>query len=284
MQFGNESICFLWPSRANADAVVQPRLVEVTHQNALLLKRLLEHLGIAANDPAQGAANVFTALLKERGVFINEAGRSGPATSSTTVASVQSYPLPLIVAEMLTTSDNNTAEMILKELGIAKGGSGSRLDGLAVVETTLKEWGIPMDGVTIVDGSGLSDDNRLTCAALMAVLQHGSVTDYIGQGLPIGGKAGGTLADAFSEGQPLSGIIRAKTGTLYNYQDGVGGKPGAKTLAGYIPLDAGEVEFVLLLNGPQIAEQANYRPIWDQFAAILADYVAAPSASDLAPR
>lgn len=260
------------------------KFVEGGPISGLLVNDSRESLSVAANDPAQGAARVFAALLKERGVFINEGGSAGASASTTTIAEVQSNPLPLILAEMLTTSDNNTAEMILKELGLATSGAGTRLDGLAVVETTLKDWGVPMDGVTLVDGSGLSDDNRLTCAALMAVLQHGSVTDYVGQGLAIGGKPGGTLADAFAEGQPLSGIIRAKTGTLYNYQDGVGGKPGAKTLAGYIPLEGGEVEFVLMLNGPQIAEQANYRPIWDLFATILGDYASAPSASDLAPR
>jgi len=186
---------------------------------------------------------------------------------------------------MLTTSDNNTAEMILKEIGYAKGGSGSTAAGLSVVDSTLRAWGIPMEGVTLVDGSGLSDDNRLTCAALLALLQRGTFDDVIGEGLAVGGEAGGTLVDSFPAGNPLFGVLRAKTGTLYNYRDGVGGRPGAKTLAGYVPIDGGgQVEFVLLLNGPQIAEQAEYRPVWDLFSNVMGAYLALPSPGDLAPR
>ena len=65
----------------------------------------------------------------------------------------------------------------------------------------------------------------------------------------------------------------------------MGGKPAAKTLAGFVPQDGGgAVEFVLLLNGPQIAEQAEYRPIWDAFGDLLASYPDGPVPADLAPR
>lgn len=252
--------------------------------SALLANDSRESLTKASNDPVIGAANVFTDLLVQRGVLIANGGSSGIAGSTSKVASVQSSPLPLILAEMLTTSDNNTAEMVLKELGVAKGGGGTRLAGLDVVNATLKSWGIPMDGVTIVDGSGLSDDNRLTCAALMAVLQHGSIDDPVGQGLAVGGQKGGTLVDAFDTG-PLAGVIRGKTGTLYNYQDGTGGKPGVKALSGYIPIPGGgEIEYAMLLNGPQIGEKENYRPIWDTFATVFGTFVGGPSPTVLAPR
>ena len=49
---------------------------------------------------------------------------------------------------------------------MAGGGGGSRDAGLAVIQQTLEGWGIPMAGVVLADGSGLSNDNRLTCAAL----------------------------------------------------------------------------------------------------------------------
>ena len=261
------------------------RFVEAGPIAGLLVNDSRESLTIAANDPSVGAANVFTKLLQERFVMIGKVGKSGRSTSATTIASIRSNPLSSIINEMLVTSDNNTAEMLLKEIGLAKGGSGTSIAGLAVVNATLQSWGVPMDGVTIADGSGLSDDNRLTCAALLTVLQHASGTGILREQLPLGGQPGSTLYDGFQKGKPLSGVIRAKTGTLYNYQDGVGGKPGAKALSGYVPLrDGGEVEFSLLLNGPQIAEQVNYRPIWDVFATTMATYVASPTAIDLGPR
>ena len=188
---------------------------------------------------------------------------------------------------MLTTSDNSTAEMMLKEIDVASGGTGTRTGGLAILMSTMQGWGIPIEGITLVDASGLSDDDRLTCGALLAVLQHGSVADAVGQGLAVGGAAGSTLYDVFLAGQPLSGIIRAKTGTLNNLSDGVtpDGKPAAKALSGYVPSEGGGViEFSLLLNGQTISDPAQYQPIWNVMAEIFADYPSGPSAADLGPR
>ena len=185
---------------------------------------------------------------------------------------------------MLTTSDNNTAEMILKEIGLVAGGAGTREAGLAVVTSTLQGWGIPLDGVVLVDGSGLSDENRLTCGTLLALIQRAPVDGPIGQGMAIAGQAGGTLSDAF-EDTALAGLLRGKTGTLYNYDDGIGGKPAAKALCGYVPQEGGgAIQFAILLNGPQIAEKVEYRPIWDAFGAVLLSYPSGPTVADLTPR
>ena len=71
---------------------------------------------------------------------------------------------------MLATSDNNTAELLVKELGVAGGVGGTREAGLAVMTSTLQGWGIPMAGVVLADGSGLSNDNRVTCQVFVDVL------------------------------------------------------------------------------------------------------------------
>jgi D-alanyl-D-alanine carboxypeptidase/D-alanyl-D-alanine-endopeptidase (penicillin-binding protein 4) len=116
------------------------------------------------------------------------------------------------------------------------------------------------------------------------VLQHDSPNDAVGAGLPIAGKAGGTLSDAFV-GTDLEGVLRGKTGTLYNYDDGTGGKPAAKSLSGFLPVDGGgAVEFSMLLNGPQVAEKVVYRPIWDAFGTMLLTYPSGPTAAELEPR
>ena len=116
------------------------------------------------------------------------------------------------------------------------------------------------------------------------MLQHGSVDDAVGQGLPVGGSPGGTLFDAFQEGEPLSGVLRAKTGTLDN-TDGVENKLGSKALAGYVPLPGGgAIEFALLLNGETITNKTEYRPSWELLASILAAYPSGPTPDTLAPR
>jgi len=252
--------------------------------SALLVNDSREAADLSSNDPVVGAATVLTQLLQERGVTVGGPPNEGTSDGSPVIATINSRPLPAVLQEMLTTSDNNTAELVLKEIGLATGGAGTTVLGVEKVMSTLGEWGIPLDGVTIVDGSGLSDENRLTCRSLLAVLQRGSVDDAVGQGLPLGGAEGGTLYDAFQEGEPLSGVLRAKTGTLDN-TDGVAGKLGAKTLSGYVPLPGGgAVEFSLLLNGETITNKTEYRPTWEQLASILAEYPSGPTPEALAPR
>ena len=253
--------------------------------SALLANDSREAVDTSSNDPVVGAAKVFTEALQAAGITVDGAPKKGVTPTSTPVAaSVVSQALPAVIQEMLTTSDNNTAEMMLKEIGLAASGKGTRVAGVAALTATLTKWGVPLDGVTLVDGSGLSDENRLTCNVLLTVLQRHSPLDPIGRALPVAAKAGGTLADAFN-GTPLAGRLLGKTGTLYNYNDGTGGKPAAKSLSGYLPLDGGgAIEFSMLLNGPQIAEQVVYRPIWDAFAKVLESYPSGPTAARLAPR
>lgn len=260
------------------------RFTEGGPLSALLVNDSREASDRSSNDPVVGAATVLTQLLAERGVSVAGAPGEGSANGAPEIAEVVSLPLPAILQEMLTTSDNNTAELLIKEIGLQAGGAPTTVAGIAVVLQTLQQWGVPMDGITLVDGSGLSDENRLTCAALLAVVQHVSVDDAIGQGLPIGGQQGGTLYDAFQEGQPLSGIIRAKTGTLDN-TDGIANKLGTKALAGFIPQPGGgAIEFSFLLNGETITNKTEYRPLWELFATIMADYPAGPTVESLTPR
>lgn len=253
--------------------------------SGLLANDSREAVDRSSNDPVVGAATVFAEALEAVGVTVSGGASKGAADPALPViAAIPSLPLPAVLAEMLTTSDNNTAEMVLKEIGLRAGGSGTREAGLAVMMATLTKWGIDTAGVELVDGSGLSDENRLTCNALLAVVQHQDVDDAVGAGLAVAGAAGGTLSDAF-EGTSLEGVLRGKTGTLYNYDDGTGGKPAAKALSGFVPVDGGgAVEFAILLNGPQVSEKVVYRPIWDSFGAALSTYPSGTSAADLGPR
>ena len=242
------------PTWAAADHLSQAGPID-----ALLANDSWQTARQSAKDPALGAAAVLGTMLADRGINVEDVV-AGVATGGATIAEVKSLPLSDILAEMLTTSDNNTAEMVLKEIGFAVAKSGTRPAGLQVVLDKLAAWGVPTAGVNLVDGSGLSDGNRLTCAAIVAVLAHGSVTDAVGQGLPVAGAQGGTLFDAFV-GTPLEGKLHAKTGSLNPNCNP--GQLGAKSLGGYLPEAAGgAIEFVLLQNGECIAK--SYKALWDQ--------------------
>jgi serine-type D-Ala-D-Ala carboxypeptidase/endopeptidase (penicillin-binding protein 4) len=227
-------------------------------------------------DPNSGAAREFVRLLNDRDIRVDNGWGSGVASNLVPVlASVESAPLVDIVAEMLLTSDNNTAEMLLKELGVAGSGEGSRAAGLNAMSATLAQLGVPMDGVTLRDGSGLSSQNRATCSALLSVVQLGA-GGPIDAGVPIAATSG-TLAGEFID-TTMAGRLRAKTGTLTN----------VKALAGYVdPLagsDGGTIEFVIILNSPGSNVDDSYRPLWEALGDRLATYPAGPDSDSLGPR
>ena len=70
------------------------------------------------------------------------------------LGSVTSPTLGAMVRFMDRESDNFTAEMLLKQLGLTELDRGTSAAGAAVVMQTLASAGVPMTGVRIVDGSG----------------------------------------------------------------------------------------------------------------------------------
>ena len=233
-------------------------------------------------DPNEAAAREFVRLLGDRGVTVTGdwgIGVADPAAAD--IASIQSAPLDAVIAEMLTTSDDNTAEMLLKELGVADTAMGTRVAGLNALDRTLRTWGVPMEGVRPLDGSGLSLENRVTCAAMMAVLER-SVGTPIQAGLPIAGQTG-TLAQEFL-GTPVAGRLLAKTGSLGN-PPVTADPPSVKALSGYLPAENGDVVvFTMILNSPDIALDRKYEPLWLALAERLDTYPAGPDIADLSPR
>lgn len=235
-------------------------------------------------DPSEAGAREFVRILGEVGITVTGGAGSGTAPGGLPeLASITSQPLPAVIAEMLTNSDNNTAELMVKEIGLATSGEGSRLAGLRAIGDTIAGWGVPVDGLELGDGSGLSLDNRMTCSTLLGVLQHVGSDSATGQGLAVAGETG-TLRDIFTE-TPVAGRLRGKTGTLNNFpidQD----PPAVKALAGFLPTDddGGAIEYVLLLNGPTISDQSEYRPVWAELVAALSSFPAVASPEALGPR
>ena len=233
-------------------------------------------------DPSDAAAREFSRLLGDRGVAISNGWQSGVLDPGTSViATVDSAPLSTIVADMLTRSDNDTAEMLLKEIGYVATDEGTTEAGLRVLDLTVRSWEALMDGVVLVDGSGLSTDNRLTCDTLIAVLDHLESTTAV-EGLAVAGRSG-TLIDEFL-GTPVEGRLAAKTGTLSNPPVDAD-PPEVKALAGYLDAPNGDViEFALVLNGPGYVSAEGYVAFWGALAERLAAFPAGPDAETLGPR
>ncbi|MGH9134148.1 MAG: D-alanyl-D-alanine carboxypeptidase/D-alanyl-D-alanine endopeptidase [Ilumatobacteraceae bacterium] len=226
-------------------------------------------------NPNQSAARQFIRLLQARNIAVTGRSRNGTAPADGSIGvlgAVDSAPLADVVDELLHTSDNNTAELLVKEVGVATGGQGTRVAGLQAIWTKLGEWQVPLQGVDLADGSGLSRDGRVTCDAIIAVLEHVGVDSELARSLPIAGESG-TLAGELV-GSPAAGRLLAKSGTL----------TGVRALSGYLLADDGPMTFSLVLNGEGVDDPAYYRPLWSRLATLLDGHPIGPEVEQLAPR
>lgn len=229
--------------------------------------------GAAAPDPAASAASAFTSLLRARGVEVAGAPSAGVAPADAKeVSSLQSLPMRDIVGEMLTFSDNTTAEMLVKELAVHGGGPGTTDGGIRVLVADLATRGMPTEGLELHDGSGLSRENRVTCRLLDAVLASDGPTGLIARGLARPGQAG-TLDDRFTSGA-LKDRIAAKTGTLND----------VAALSGWLTPPSGRpVTFSILENPTGRAVQAGDLSLMSELLNALLSYPQAPPADQLGP-
>lgn len=250
------------------------RGTEIGPLGALLLNDgVIATSPIKPNNPALSAAIEFTRLLAERGIIVVKSPKIGTASLDLPViASVSSAPLVDVVAEMLTNSDNNTSELLLKEIGKAVSGSGTRVAGIAAVRDALLKANVNIDGLAMTDGSGLDRTNRVTCATLQSILVNDGGFGPLTMGFAVAGR-NGTLSDLFLTGS-VTGLMRGKTGTL----------TGVKALSGIVPYsDSRAIIFSLLLNGAGVSNQSAYRPIWFALTESLATFSIHPTLEELAP-
>jgi serine-type D-Ala-D-Ala carboxypeptidase/endopeptidase (penicillin-binding protein 4) len=213
--------------------------------------------GYTSRNPALSAAALFRAELRRAGVTVAGRSRTGRTDAPDfPLAFVHSAPLGEIVRFMGVESDNFIAEMLLKQLGAQESGLGTSAGGAAVVTAILRAGGVPLGGVRVVDGSGLSYLNRLTAASLVGLLRlawadPGFRAAFL-QTLPVAGVSG-TLRDRLRR---VRGRVYAKTGTTNS----------ASTLAGYVP---GRYAFAVLHNGRPVATTWARRA-QDRFVTVLA--------------
>jgi serine-type D-Ala-D-Ala carboxypeptidase/endopeptidase (penicillin-binding protein 4) len=168
-----------------------------------------------AVSPAISAAAKFRRALRGAGITTGGISLRKAPPGAAPLAQVNSDPLSEILIEMDHNSDNYVAELLLKDLGAEVGGEGTTAAGDAVVIRNLAAAGISLAGVQIVDGSGLSLDDRLTARAVTSLLllswRDPDLRNVLWNALPVAGVSG-TLQNRLLDG-PAHGAVRAKTGT-----------------------------------------------------------------------
>ena len=215
--------------------------------------------GKTSANPALAAASLFRQALDTAGVRVAARSRSGVLTTvGLPLARDLSAPLAEIVRFMGRESDNFTAEVLLKQLGALYADAGTTAAGARVVHTALADAGVPLTGVRLADGSGLSRLDRLTARAVVALLEAGltaaDVRDAFLQSLAVAG-VDGTLEDRL-ESRPARGRVIAKTGTTNM----------ASSLSGFV---RDRYVFAILQNGHPISSYWA-RLAQDRFATALA--------------
>jgi serine-type D-Ala-D-Ala carboxypeptidase/endopeptidase (penicillin-binding protein 4) len=209
--------------------------------------------------PAAAAAALFKDALRKQGVSVaGRAVRGLASADAQGLAEVLSPPLAQIVRFMDRESDNFTAELLLKQIAAANGDVGTTAGGAAQVHATLAEAGIPLTGVRIVDGSGLSSLDRLTARAIVGILRAAwedpSIKQSFVSALAVAGRAG-TLKDRLRR-PPALGVVLAKTGTTSL----------ASALSGFV---RDRYVFSVLQNGRPVS-YTWARRAQDRFANVLA--------------
>lgn len=201
--------------------------------------------GPRVSDPARAAARAFATALEKRGITVSSTRAGRAPRSATALARVQSMPLQQVVEAMLLASDNDAAEVLLRQAALASGRPGSFADGARALRAELTELGLWDAGARVVDGSGLARANEVPADLLVEVLRTAASAQHpefrsVLTGLPVAGVEG-SLAVRFVDERSTAGrgVVRGKTGTLSEVH----------SLAGYLQTaDGALVAFAFVVN------------------------------------
>jgi len=216
-------------------------------------------------NPAKQAAQLFSQRLRQAGISVGIVKRGETPASSVQLASVLSEPVSLLVEEMLRESDNDVSEILAHLVGEKTVGEGSFAGGARATKLILDQNGISTKNLSLFDGSGLSEKNKMTSTTVAQVLTEmvrGDKSQWaaIATGLPVAGRTG-TLETRFDtkRTQAGAGVVRAKTGSL----------TGVSSLAGTV-LDKSGRLLVFVMMGNQVGSMSSARDSMDLIAAKLA--------------
>ncbi|MBK8491501.1 MAG: D-alanyl-D-alanine carboxypeptidase/D-alanyl-D-alanine-endopeptidase [Saprospirales bacterium] len=173
----------------------------------------------AVPDPPLMAAQILSKTLGMGGVEVVQAPVSkkeagGPGRK--VIYTHYSPSLQKIVERANQESVNLYCEALLLAIGMKQYGEGSRGAGLQAIKAFWVDRGISLDGNALIDGSGLSVDNRVSSYQLAQIIRKiyadPQLWPLFGASLPVAGKSG-TLSDML-KGTAAEGRIQAKSGSM----------------------------------------------------------------------
>jgi D-alanyl-D-alanine carboxypeptidase/D-alanyl-D-alanine-endopeptidase (penicillin-binding protein 4) len=212
-------------------------------------------------DPLGYAGALLRMQLEANGIRVEGAIRRGPPPADAReLLAFEGRPIAEIVRLFMKHSNNVIAESLLKALAAHRGARPATwVQGLAAARGELETLGLPIAGTSIVDGSGLSYENRVSPRVFVEALRVADRSFRFGpefvSALPIGA-ADGTLE---KRARGAGDALRAKTGLLTRVTG----------LSGYAQLADGRIAvFSILVNGFRGAAETAMNGV-DQFVAEL---------------
>jgi PBP4 family serine-type D-alanyl-D-alanine carboxypeptidase len=203
-------------------------------------------LTATARDPKMVLGAVWATALRKAGVAWNRSAKMQSPLDGTArvLAEVASPPLDSLASEINRRSLNLGAELLLQW-------AGGRDQGPANLMAHVQQVTGRSEGVYLVDGSGLSYQDRVTPSAFVSYLAKFPATPAghnFPQLLPANGT--GTLRK-LNSGFPGAGVVRAKTGTLSR----------VSTVVGYLGRPEGTLLVTVMYNGsrPSAARRAQWK-------------------------
>lgn len=201
-------------------------------------------------DPERLLAQLVYEKLQAQGIRVDGGGGSrriqklNPIYSAYHLLHTQlGEPTEKVVYWTNQRSVNLFAEGLLRQVGYQYYGFGSYENGLKVLDSLNKSWGV--GEITIVDGSGLSKENKISSRQFVHLLIAQKKQSYFSSyynSLPIAGESG--TVKSLCAGQVGSGKIHAKSGSIN----------GIKAYSGYIEtLDGHQIAFAIIANAPNLS-------------------------------
>ena len=198
-------------------------------------------------DPALFSAQKLTVVLKENGIYVSgtpiKTEIKGNYDENKLIFKIDSPPLKDIVYIVNKKSNNLYTEQLLISLDREKDSQSSTRKGIRALMNFLKDKNIPVDGVDLDDGSGLSRTNMITTKCIVGVLNFMSkqkAFDSYYYSFPIAGDTtdpGGFKR--FGLGTSIEKNARIKSGTI----------SGVRAFSGYIKNKEGRlISFSMIAN------------------------------------
>ncbi|MDA3139381.1 serine-type D-Ala-D-Ala carboxypeptidase [Vibrio metschnikovii] len=195
-------------------------------------------LRFAVQNPELYAQRVIHQLLRQLGIHLEGDIKIGQPPEIQTMASIaihRSAALPELLKIMLQDSDNLIADSLTKTLGqhffLQPGSFANGTE--AIKQIIFANTGIDLQDAQLVDGSGLSRNNRLRLESMRQILAYLAAHDQqlsLLSLLPTAGKSGTLLYRRSMRHSSVRGQLIAKSGSLY----------GTHNMAGFVVNEQGK--------------------------------------------